>query len=74
MECNIPSGVAQGAVLSPNIFTSDFPELDEVHLALFADGSALFITHSNVDVIIDQLQSALKWLKDYYSNWRVGLN
>jgi hypothetical protein len=27
-----------------------------------------------VDVIIDQLQSALNCLKDYYSNWRNGLN
>jgi hypothetical protein len=26
------------------------------------------------DVIIDRLQSALNCLKDYYSNWRVGLN
>jgi hypothetical protein len=77
MGCNIPSGVAQGAVLSPtsfNIFTFDFPELDEVHLALFADDSAFFTTHSKADVIIERLQSALTCLKDYYSNWRVGLN
>jgi Reverse transcriptase (RNA-dependent DNA polymerase) len=77
MECDIPSGVAQGAVLSPtlfNIFTSDFPELDEVHLALFADDSALFTSHSKVDVIIGRLQTALNCLRDYYSNWRIGLN
>jgi hypothetical protein len=71
MECYIPSAVAQGTVLSPtlfNIFTSDFPELDEVHLAVLADNSALFTTHSLVDVIFDRLQSALNCLKDYYSN------
>jgi hypothetical protein len=46
MECNIPSGVAQGAVLSPtlfNIFTSDLPELDEVYLALFAGDRRPFL-------------------------------
>jgi hypothetical protein len=73
MEYNIP-GVARVAILSPtlfNIFTSDFPELDKVQLALFA---ALFTTHSKADVIIDRLQSALNCVKDYYSIWRDGLS
>jgi hypothetical protein len=77
MECDILSGVAQGAVLSPtlfNIFKSDFPELDEVHLALFADDSALFTSHSMADVIIGQLQTALNCLRDYYSKWKIELN
>jgi hypothetical protein len=69
--------VPQGAVLSPtlfNIFTSDFPALIDVQLALFADDSALFSTHAKEDVIIDRLQSALNIIKRYYSTWRVKLN
>jgi hypothetical protein len=55
----------QGSVLSPklfSIFTPDFPELDEVHLALFAVDSALFTIHSKVNVIIDRLFTALNCL------------
>jgi hypothetical protein len=74
MECGIPSGVAQGAVLSLtlfNIFTSDFSELDQVHLELFADDSALFTSHSKADVIIGRLQTDLNYLRAYYSDWRI---
>jgi hypothetical protein len=72
-----PSGVPQGAVLSPtlfNILTSDFITLTDVQLALFADDSALFSTHAKADVIIDRLQSALNTIKRYYSTWRIKLN
>jgi hypothetical protein len=76
-ECGVPSGVPQGAVLSPtlfNVFTSDFPALNDVQLALFADDLALFSTHFKADVIIDRLQSALNAVKGYYSTWRIKLN
>jgi hypothetical protein len=70
--------VPQGAVLSPtlfNIFTSDFPILTDVQLALFVDDSALFNTHAKADaVIIDRLQSALNTVKRYYSTCRIKLN
>jgi hypothetical protein len=57
-ECGVPSGVPQGAVLSPtlfNRFSSDFSTLTDVQLALFADDSALFSTHAKADVIFDWL-------------------
>jgi hypothetical protein len=56
-ECGVPSGSPQGAVLSStlfNIFTSDFPTLTDIQLALFTDDSALFSTHANADVISDR--------------------
>jgi hypothetical protein len=56
-ECRVRSGVPEGAVLPPtllNIFTSDFNTLTDVQLALFADDSALFITHAKADVFIDR--------------------
>jgi hypothetical protein len=71
------SGVTQNAVHSPtllNIFTSNFPTLTDVHLALFADDSALFSTYAKADVIMDRLQSALNTIKRYYSTWRIKLN
>jgi hypothetical protein len=48
-ECGVPFGLPQDAVLSPtlfNIFTSDFPTLTEIQLALFADDLALLIGFS----------------------------
>jgi hypothetical protein len=69
-ERGVPSGVPQGAVLSPtlfNIFTSDFPTLTDVQLAHFADDSALFSTHAKADVVIDRIQSAL-------NTWKTKLN
>jgi hypothetical protein len=71
------SGVPQGAVHSPtllNIFTSNFPTLTDVQLALFADDLALFSTYAKVDVIMDRLQLALNTIKRYYSTWRIKLN
>jgi hypothetical protein len=68
-KCGVPSGVPQGAVLSPtlfNIFTSDFPALTDVQLALFTDDPALFSTHAKADVIIDRLETALNTVKGYY--------
>jgi hypothetical protein len=76
-ECGVLSGVPRGAVLSPtlfNIFTSDFPALTDVQLALFTDDPALFSTHAKADVIIDRLQSALNTVKGYYSTCRIKLN
>jgi hypothetical protein len=71
-ECGVPSGVPQGAILSAtlfNIFTSDFPTLTDVQLAVFADDSAIFSSHAKADVIIDRFQSALNTIKRYYSTW-----
>jgi hypothetical protein len=76
-ECEIPSGVPQGVVFSPTlfyIFTSDFPTLTDVQLALCTDDSALFSTHAKADMIIDRLQSALHTVKRYYSAWGIKLN
>jgi hypothetical protein len=76
-ECGVSSGVPLGEVLSLtlfNIFTTDFPTLTDIQLALFADDSALFSTHAKADVIIDWLQSALNTIKRYYPPWRIKLN
>jgi hypothetical protein len=76
-ECEVFSGVPQGVVLSPtlfSIFTSDFRTLTDVQLALFADDSTLFSTHAKADVIIGQLQLALNTVKRYYSTWIIKLS
>jgi Reverse transcriptase (RNA-dependent DNA polymerase)/Endonuclease-reverse transcriptase len=73
----IPSGVPQGAVLSPslfNIFTHDFPSFTNVHSALFADDSAIFCTHSRASEITDNLQLALDTILNYYEKWKIRIN
>jgi hypothetical protein len=77
MSVNTAKKKPQGAVFSPtlfNIFSSDFPTLTDVLLALFADDSGQFCIHAKADVIIDRLQPALNTIKRYYSTRRIKLN
>jgi endonuclease/exonuclease/phosphatase family metal-dependent hydrolase len=73
----IPAGLPQGAALSPTlygIFTSDPPELPNCDIATFADDTAIYTTHSNVNLIIDRLQDSIEKLHQYFDSWKIKIN
>jgi hypothetical protein len=74
---SIPSGVPQGAVLSPtiyNFFTHDFPTLQDAKIALFADDTAIYCTSDDPDIIMRDLQAALNKTAEYFSKWKIKIN
>jgi hypothetical protein len=74
---SINAGLPQGAALSPNlynIFTSDPPSLENTEIAIFADDTALYTSHSNAQVIIQNLQEAINVLQNYYLEWKIKIN
>lgn len=71
------SGVPQGSVLSPTLFslyTSDIPHPPNVELALFADDTALYTSHSNQSVLTKLLQKAANILGVWFRKWRIEVN
>lgn len=74
---DIKSGVPQGSVLGPvlyTIYTSDFPAIDEVTIATYADDTALLATsqsHAEASNFIQkQLDLTQLWLK----KWNIKVN
>lgn len=74
---NIKSGVPQGSVLGPvlyTMYTSDFPISNEVTVATYADDTALLATsqsHEDASKIIQkQLDLTQSWLK----KWNIKVN
>jgi hypothetical protein len=73
----IPAGLPQGATLSPTlygVFTCDPPELPNCDLAVFADDTAIYTSHSDVSIVIQCLQNAVNLLQLYYSSWKIKIN
>ena len=75
----IRAGVPQGSVLAPllyALYTSDIPDdiPPDVHVAQFADDTALFSTHRSYRVVIPRLQKAVKLLGQWFRLWRIEVN
>ena len=71
------AGLPQGAVLSPLLFTlyiSDMPSLPHMHLALYADDTALLPQSWRVDTIVRRLRMAVTQLQMYFIRWRLQVN
>jgi hypothetical protein len=71
------AGLPQGAALSPILFTyyiSDIPRLQHIHMALYADDTALLTQSWRVDTVARRLTSAITHLKKYFDRWRLKLN
>jgi hypothetical protein len=77
LDCSIPYGVPQGAILSPilyNIFTADIPTSDFCKTATFADDTAIFVSDLNPHLVCDSLQEHIDSVSDYFKNWKIKIN
>lgn len=73
----IMAGCPQGSCLSPilyNIFTSDFPYLQNCIASIFADDTAILNSDVYADDIISSLESSLITVEKYFSKWNIRLN
>jgi hypothetical protein len=71
------AGLPQGAVLSPvlvSLYTADFPHIPNIHIALFADDTALYTQSWKIDTIARRLTRALSRVVHYLRRWRLKVN
>ena len=75
----IRAGVPQGAVLSPllyNVYVSDIPTCDQVHMAQYADDTCLFyqLKFKHIPNYIHVLQTFLDKICDWFASWNIKIN
>jgi hypothetical protein len=73
----LPAGLPQGAVLSPilfTIYTADMPRPPHIHLALFADDTAIYAQSWRTDTISRRIANAVDRLISYFDRWRLKVN
>jgi len=72
------AGVAQGGLISPVLFSlyvSDMPPPSHhVELALYADYTAIIATSCKPTLLVTYLESYLKELQRWLSEWRIAIN
>jgi len=74
---NISAGVPQCSILSPflyNIYASDQPTSPNTTVADYADDKAILSTHSDPLLAVQNLQSHLSLMEDWYTHWRFTIN
>lgn len=74
---NTEAGVPQGSVLAPvlyNIFTHDIPSEPGVHLALYADDTAVYTSAVNIKFAIPRLQRGLNRVVEWCQQWNIKIN
>lgn len=73
----IKSGVPQGSVLAPvlyTLFTQDFPQTPGLTVATFADDTALLSSSPDPIMASNVLQTALDDVSQWLKNWKIKVN
>jgi hypothetical protein len=73
----IHSGVPQGSILGPllyTLYTSDLPTSRKTILSKFADDTAIFATHSDPTLASLNLQNHLHSVEKWLQKWKMKVN
>lgn len=74
----IPAGVPQGSLVGPalyNVYTSDVPhQLEECHVSLYADDTAIMVKGRNTRHLTNKIQEALNSLARFMNDWKIKIN
>ncbi|GFW38731.1 probable RNA-directed DNA polymerase from transposon BS [Trichonephila clavipes] len=73
----ILSGVPQGSLLGPklfNLYINDIPKAVGVHLAMYADDTAIFTQNIYNCNIIERLQNYVIRLETWLNDWKIKVN
>ncbi|GFW87221.1 probable RNA-directed DNA polymerase from transposon BS [Trichonephila clavipes] len=70
----VKSGIPQGSLLEPrlfNLYINDIPKADNVHLAMYADDTAIISQHTYNFKIIERLQNYITRLQLWLVAWKI---
>ncbi|GFT80805.1 probable RNA-directed DNA polymerase from transposon BS [Trichonephila clavipes] len=73
----VKSGIPQGSLLEPrlfNLYINDIPKADNVHLAMYADDTAIISQHTCNFKIIERLQNYTTRLQLWLVAWKIKVN
>ncbi|GFX62062.1 RNA-directed DNA polymerase from mobile element jockey [Trichonephila clavipes] len=73
----VKSGILQGSLLEPrlfNLYINDIPKADNVHLAMYADDTAIISQHTYNFKIIERLQNYITRLQLWLVAWKIKVN
>jgi hypothetical protein len=73
----IQSGVPQGSILGPilySVFTADLPETEQTLTATYADDTAILASHQNPITASRKLQNHLNQFEKWLKRWRIKAN
>lgn len=75
--CPIKSGVPQGSVLGPVLYTlyiSDIPETPDTYIGTYADDTVIASRHQNPQSAAAMIQTHMNALEDWLHKWRIKVN
>ncbi|GFU63228.1 probable RNA-directed DNA polymerase from transposon BS [Trichonephila clavipes] len=73
----VKSGIFQGSLLGPrlfNLYINDIPKADNVHLAMYADDTAVISQNTYNFKIIERLQNYITKLQLWLVAWKIKVN